>query len=98
MPVQVNEKDAALPSATMASPTATIRIPKETRDRLAVLADDRGVSLPALLTAWAQSAFTEAELEVAYRSEREARKSDAENPEVQAEERLWEATLGDGID
>lgn len=81
----------------MASPTATIRIPKETRDRLAVLADDRGVSLPALLTAWAQSAFTEEELEAAYRSEREARRLDAENPEVQAEERLWETTLGDGI-
>lgn len=81
----------------MASPTATIRIPRETRDRLAVLAKDRCVSLPALLTAWAQSAFTEAELEAAYRSEREARRLDAENPEVQAEERLWETTLGDGI-
>jgi hypothetical protein len=97
MPVQGNEKVAALPSPEMASPTATIRIPKETRDRLAVLAQERGVSLSALITAWAQRASTEAEREAAYRSEREAAKKDAENPEVLAEDRLWEATLGDGI-
>ncbi len=97
MPVHVNEKVAALASATMASPTATIRIPKETSDRLAVLAKDRGMSPSALLTAWAQCAFTEAELEEAYCSEREAAKADAENPEVLAEDRLWETTLGDGI-
>ena len=88
---------AALPSPAMASPTATIRIPKETRDRLALLADERGVSLSTMLTEWAQRKFTKAEREEAYRSEREARRLDAENPEVQAEDRLWEATLGDGI-
>ncbi|HEX6455726.1 MAG TPA: hypothetical protein VF009_04315 [Solirubrobacterales bacterium] len=81
----------------MASPTATIRIPKETRDRLALLAQERGVSLSVLLTEWAQGTSTEAELEEAYRSEREAAKVDAENPEVLAEDWLWEATLGDGI-
>lgn len=81
----------------MALPTATIRIPKETHDRLAVLAKERGISLSALITAWAQRAFTDAEREAAYRSEREAAKADAENPEVLAEDRLWEATLGDGI-
>jgi predicted DNA-binding protein len=97
MPVHGNEKDAALPSAAMASPTATIRIPRETHDRLALLAEERGVSLSTLLTEWAQRKFTKAEREVAYRSEREARRLDAENPEVQAEERLWEATLEDGI-
>jgi hypothetical protein len=97
MPVHVNEKVAALRSAAMASPTATIRISRETRDRLAVLAKERGISLSALITAWAQRASTEAEREAAYRSEREAAKADAENPEVQAEDRLWEATLGDGI-
>lgn len=97
MPVHVNEKDAALPSAAMASPTATIRIPRETRDRLALLADERGVSLSTMLTEWAQRKFTKAEREAAIRSEREARRLDAENPEVQAEERLWEATLEDGI-
>lgn len=83
----------------MASPTATIRIrvSKETRDRLGVLAEESGISLSTLITAWANRAFTEAELEAAYRSEREAARADAENPEVQAEDRLWEATLGDGI-
>lgn len=64
---------------------------------MAVLAKERGTSLSALITAWAKRAFTEAELEEAYRSEREARRLDAENPEVQAEDRLWETTLGDGI-
>jgi len=81
----------------MASPTATIRIPKETRDRLAVLADERGVSLSVLLTDWARRRLTRAEREAAYRSEREAAKADAENPEALAEDRLWETTLGDGI-
>jgi hypothetical protein len=97
MSAHVNEKVAALRSATMASPTATIRIPKETRDRLAVLADERGVSLSVLLTEWAQRRLTRAEREAAYRSEREAAKADAENPEALAEDRLWEATLGDGF-
>jgi predicted transcriptional regulator len=98
MPVRGNEKVAALPSAAMASPTATIRIPKETRDRLAVLAKERGVSLSVLLTEWAQRKFTREEREAAIRSEQEAGKADAENPEALAEYRLWEATLEDGID
>jgi predicted DNA-binding protein len=98
MPVHVNEKDAALPSAAMASPTATIRIPRETRDRLALLARERGVSLSTLLTEWAQRKFTSEEREAAIRSEQEAAKADAENPEALAEYRLWEATLEDGID
>jgi hypothetical protein len=98
MPIQGNDMSAAAPpSAAMASPTATIRIPKETRDRLALLADERGVSLSTMLTEWAQRKFTKAEREAAIRSELEARRLDAENPEVQAEDRLWEATLEDGI-
>lgn len=64
---------------------------------MAVLAKERGVSLSALITKWAQRASTKAECESAYRSEREAAKADAENPEVLAKDRLWEATLGDGI-
>ena|SRR5690348_3855400 len=96
MPVHVNEKDAALPSPTMASPTATIRIPKETRDRLAVLADERDVSLSVLLTEWAQGASTEAELEEVFRSEREATRIEAENPELLVDDWLWETTPGDG--
>jgi len=52
------------------------------------------VSLSALLTEFAERA----ERADAYRSEREATKADAKNPAVRAEERLWEATLSDGID
>ncbi len=50
-----------------------------------------------MLTEWAQRKFTKAERDAAIRSELEARRLDAENPEVQAEDRLWEATLEDGI-
>jgi hypothetical protein len=39
-----------------------------------------------------------AELEAMFRSEREATRIDARNPAVKAEERDWEATLGDGVD
>jgi predicted DNA-binding protein len=96
MPAHVNEKVAALPSPTMASPTATIRIPKETRDRLAVLADERGVSLSVLLTEWAQGASTEAELEEVFRSEREATRIETENPELLIDDWVWEAAPGGG--
>jgi macrodomain Ter protein organizer (MatP/YcbG family) len=74
--------------------TATIRVPRETRDRLAARARDRGVSLSSLLTDLAERA----ERADAYRSEREATKADMESPEAMAEYRLWEETLEDGID
>lgn len=78
----------------MPSDTATIRVPKETRDRLAARARERGVSLSALLTELAE----QAERADAYRSEREATLADMESPEAMAEYRLWEGTLEDGID
>jgi post-segregation antitoxin (ccd killing protein) len=84
----------ALPSGDMPSDTATIRVPRQTRDRLAARARDRGVSLSALLTELAENA----ERDDAYRSEREATRADMESPEALAEYRLWEATLEDGID
>lgn len=74
--------------------TATIRVPRETRDRLAARAKDRGVSLSSLLTDLAERA----ERADAYRSEREATRADMESPEALAEYRLWEETLEDGID
>lgn len=83
----------ALVFGDMAPETATIRVPRETRDRLAARARERGVSLSALLTEFA----ARAERADAFRSEREATKADANNPAALAEERLWEATLGDGI-
>lgn len=74
--------------------TATIRVPRDTRDRLAAQAAARGVSLSAMLTevAW------QAEREAAFASERDATRADATDPAVAAEDREWEATLGDGID
>jgi hypothetical protein len=78
----------------MPTETATIRVPRETRDRLAARARDRGISLSALLTELAERA----ERADAYRSEREATEADMKNPAALAEYRLWEETLEDGID
>lgn len=73
--------------------TATIRVPRETRDRLAACARERGVSLSSLLVEFAHRV----ERADVLRSEREATRADATNPEVGAEDRYWEAVLGDGF-
>lgn len=74
--------------------TATIRVPRETRDSLAARARERGLSLSALLTEFARRA----ERADALRSERGATRAELDDPKVLAEIGLWEATLGDGID
>lgn len=74
--------------------TATIRVPRQTRDLLAARARERGVSLSALLTEFARRA----ERVDALRSEREATRADATNRGVAAEERDWDAVLGDALD
>lgn len=84
----------ALISGDMPSDTATIRVPRRTRDSLAARARDRGVSLSALLTELAE----QAERADAYRSEREATLAEIDDPVAMAEYRLWEGTLEDGID
>jgi hypothetical protein len=76
------------------SATATIRVPRETRDRLAARARERGVSLSSLLTEFARRA----ERADALRSEREAMRADIEAPPVVAEEREWDAVAADGLD
>jgi hypothetical protein len=73
--------------------TATIRVPRETRDLLAANARRRGVSLSSLLTEFARRS----ERAEALRSEREASRADAARPDIAAEEREWEAVLGDGV-
>jgi post-segregation antitoxin (ccd killing protein) len=78
----------------MPSETATIRVPRQTRDSLAERARERGISLSALLTDLAEQAWRDD----AYRSEREATRAEANDPEALAEYRLWEATLEDGLD
>jgi hypothetical protein len=74
--------------------TATIRVPRETRDRLAAQAQERGVSLSSLLTEFARRA----ERAEALRSEREAGRLDAADRDVATEEREWATILGDGLD
>ena len=73
--------------------TATIRVPRETRDLLAAYAQERGLSLSALLSEFARRA----ERADAFRSEREATRADASGGGAAAEEREWEAVLGDGF-
>jgi hypothetical protein len=75
------------------SATATIRVPRETRDLLASRARERGVSLSSLLTEFARRA----ERADALRSEREATRADTAD-DVAVEEREWETVLGDGLD
>jgi hypothetical protein len=78
----------------MSTTTATIRVPRETRDRLAARARERGISLSFLLTEFA----SRAERADALRSEREATLADRGSPEVLEEERFWDAVIADGID
>jgi hypothetical protein len=78
----------------MATDTATIRVARTTRDRLAAQARDRGVSLAALLADMARGH----EIEALWESERRAAHADAQNSAALEDARLWEATLEDGID
>jgi hypothetical protein len=78
----------------MAAETSTIRVTRATRDLLAEQARERGISLAALLGEIAE----ERRREAIWRSEREASRIDAENPDAQTEIREWEATLEDGFD
>ncbi|MGH7341005.1 MAG: type II toxin-antitoxin system antitoxin MazE7 [Candidatus Rokuibacteriota bacterium] len=78
----------------MATETATIRVPRATRDQLTRRAQERGVSLSAMLTEYAEALAREA----IYRSEREATRADAQNAAVTAEEREWETVIADGIE
>lgn len=78
----------------MATETATIRVPRATRDQLSRQARVRGMSLSSMLTEYAETLAREA----IFRSEREAVRADAGNPDVAAEEREWETALADGID
>jgi hypothetical protein len=73
--------------------TATIRVTRATHDLLAEQARQRGVSLSALLGEIAR----EREIEVIWRSEREASEVDAQRQDVREEDRAWQATLADGL-
>jgi post-segregation antitoxin (ccd killing protein) len=77
----------------MSTPTTTIRVPIQTRDRLAAQARERGVSIAALLTELA----TRAEHEAIFRAERDATRAEATAHAVHDEERDWDHTVDDGI-
>jgi hypothetical protein len=78
----------------MATETATIRVTRSTRDRLAKQALAQGISVASLLADIAR----EREESLIWSSEREASRLDAENLAAAAEDRAWEATLTDGVD
>ena len=78
----------------MAAETATIRVARETRDRLAARARERKMSVSALLSELVRRADRDA----IFRAEREASRADAGDAAVLAEERAWEMSLGDGLD
>lgn len=78
----------------MAVETATIRVARQTRDLLAKEARERGISLASLLTEIAH----ERARETIFESERQAIRTDAQNPAVLEEMQAWEATLPDGLD
>jgi len=75
------------------NPTATIRVPVETRDRLAAIAQNRGQSISGYLSALSKQEFDAAIVN----AERQATEQDAANPAARAEYDLWEGTLDDGL-
>lgn len=78
----------------MAADTATIRVTRRTRDLLAAQARARGISLASML----EELALDREREALFRSERDATRADAANPSARAEDDLWDATVGDGVD
>jgi post-segregation antitoxin (ccd killing protein) len=77
----------------MSTRRTTIRVPVQTRDRLAAQARERGVSIAALITALA----SRAEQEAIFRAERDATRAEATVHAVHDEERDWDHTVDDGI-
>lgn len=77
----------------MSTQTTTIRVPIQTRDRLAAQARERGMSIAALLTELA----ARAEHEAIFRAERAATLAEANIDAVDDEDRDWDHTVDDGI-
>jgi post-segregation antitoxin (ccd killing protein) len=77
----------------MSTHTTTIRVPVQTRDRLAAQARERGISISALLTELA----SEAERQAIFRAERDATHAEVTDSTARAEDREWEDTVGDGL-
>ena len=76
------------------TPTATIRVPLDTRDRLALVARSRSESLSAYLTKVSQEAFKAAMIMAA----RDEAIADGADPAADDEYSIWEGTSTDGVD
>lgn len=77
----------------VSTPTTTIRVPIQTRDRLAAQARYRGVSLATLLTEFA----ARAERDAIFSAERDATRSDAATRGSREEDHDWDDAIGDGV-
>lgn len=69
--------------------TATIRVDRDVRDQLALVAEQNGISLAGLLRRYAREQMLE--------SERAARRLADASSEAIAEQDDWDSTVGDGI-
>lgn len=76
------------------SATATIRVPTETRDRLALVAEQRGISVAKLIT---EISLRE-HIHQVYALERAAWSEALGNPEFVAELREWDDAGTDEVD
>ena len=77
----------------MATRTTTIRVPIQTRDRLAAQARERGISIAAFLSELALRAQREA----SFRAERDATRAESTADAVRREDRDWDSSIGDGL-
>lgn len=78
----------------MSTPTTTVRVSVQTRDRLAAQARERGISISALLAELAGRADREA----MFSAERDATRAESATRAVRNEERDWADATDDGID
>jgi hypothetical protein len=77
----------------MSTQTTTIRVPVQTRDRLAAQARQRGISIAAFLTELA----SRAEREAIFRAERDVTRAEATIAAVRGEDRDWDDVVADGL-
>jgi hypothetical protein len=77
----------------MSTQTTTIRVPVQTRDRLAAQARERGISIAAFLTELA----SRAERDAIFRAERDVTRAEATIAAVRGEDRDWDDVVADGL-
>lgn len=78
----------------MSTPTTTVRVSVQTRDRLAAQARERGISISALLAELAGRVDREA----MFSAERAVTRAESAARAVRDEDRDWDAAAADGID